>query len=201
MMAPLLGLLVAAAGPAEACPLGTPLTMTTSTTPARFAGRLPDRVRYVRTQTIHASGTRCRLRLEKFGPNTSAAGFAGGRFAWLGREGGSRIVDTLALPDAAGRLVPWTGWPLEDPCDPRAVASTTYGPLRSCAALYPKGSGSELRITRDRRAREGNMIVTLPYRYNSITAGGWAHAVGGELALGRAVEGGAAIDIFALTGA
>ena len=195
-------MLVLATAVIPPCPVGTMVTMTKAEQPPIGLRRLPEVLRFYRTETFRPVSASCRLTAQRFSPNTSEVRFDGGVFVSFLRGRSATLVAAAAPTPNGPNFDAEVLWSFAKACDPAAVDSTTYGPADSCAALYRDGRQSILRITRKMHSGVQSFSMKLPYRYTSVTAGGWAHAIGGELALGRQADDGAAaiVDVLTLLG-
>lgn len=188
-----------------ACPVGTRLQLH-QTRERRLASRSwikEPRLRYVETRTIRPVNVRCAVRLSAFDPNSSGARTSSSDYIWFQDWSiPATIVGSPIFSTSGGEARPMIGLDMARSCNPASVASTTFGPFSSCISLTRDGSGTTLEIASKVTGGESSLTaVPLPYsvHYVGLSAGSWAHDVGGDIALIRAEDDGSAVlDIYAL---
>ena len=187
------------------CPLGTQLQLrqTRDRRLASWASTGESSLRYVETRTIRPVSVRCTVSLNAFHPNSSGARTQSGHYIWFRNWSlPVSIVSSPVFGTSSGEARPTISLDTARTCNQAAIASTTFGPFSSCISLTRGRSGATLEITsRAPKSKTPRMTVSLPYRlsYSGISAGDWAHDIGGEIALIRAEDDGSTVvDIYTL---
>lgn len=189
------------------CAVGTQLRLR-ETTDAHLAAQRQTSdqgLTYRTTRTIESVDARCVVMIIAYDPNSSGARLSDGSYVWL-RDWSqpAAIVSTpIFETDSYPARPTWTLDAARE-CDKSSTASTTFGPLSSCLSLHQERGSGRLHIKRHSSAHNRHLsTISLPagVRYQALSAGSWAHNIGGEIALIRSTEGRTAVvDIFTLSG-
>lgn len=161
------------------------------------------RLRPVTTLKIAAADAKCAIQIDGFHWNSGGVKFTGGAYAWFrDRNVPTTIVGSPIFTSGTAEVRPTVSLDTAKKCNNEAVASTTFGPARSCVAVMNAVDGQILQVMSMNDHSHDPVIRLRPgKRYSAISAGDWAHDVGGEIVLIRLAEQGAAmLDVYTLFG-